>query len=1204
MAKGPATRLLDDLRRPGLLEPDQLRELTESLQQAFPDPTALARKLLQLRWLTAYQTKALLQGRGRSLLLGPYVLLEQIGEGGMGQVFKARHAKLGRIVALKLIRAERLSNPQTVGRFRREIRAAAQLSHPNIVHAYDADEAGGVHFFAMEYVEGTDLAKLLKQHGPLPVAGACEYIRQAALGLQHAHEKGLVHRDLKPHNLLLTKDGVVKVLDLGLARLGETVVEQSGEFNTATGIVMGTPDYMAPEQANDAKRADIRADLYSLGCTLYHLLTGCVPFPGQSLTEKLLGHQMQQPRPIEELRPDVPPAVAAVVRRLMAKKPADRYQTPAEAAAALAAAPDETTSAPALYPARGDTALAETADLWSTIAATPPVEPPAAPADRRRWLMLSAVGGALLLVLAGVLALVLRTMTAPAPGPGPTVAERTPPTFASPAASFEQWLKSVVAMSAEKQVEEVRAKLKERNPRFDGQLTSDIANGQVLQLSFATENVSDISPVRALPHLKSLSCAAVQAEHGALADLSPLTGMALTSLNVNGNLGVHDLSPLRGLPLEWLNIGFTTVDDLSPLRSVPLASLTLHNCSVRELSGLRGVRLKELRFGGWSSQISDLSPLEGMPLQTLYFQQTQVRDLAPLRTLPLRDFRYGLQVVSDLSPLKDAPLETFEGDFNAWRDADVLRGIKTLKTINNQPAEKVWEKVDADRAMFDRWATKVAAMPPGEQVPAIAAKLKEFNPEFDGKLEHEVQNGAVARLVFSTDGVTDLSPVRALTGLRELSCGGTAEARRGKLADLSPLRGMKLTVLSCNDTQVDQLGPLAGMPLERLDIARTQVRELKALKDAPLERLVLDETPITDLTPLKRMPSLRKISLRRTEVGDLSPLSVLALTSLDWTGSPIADVSPLQSLPLIEVACDYRPWRDGEVLRAVKTVKRINGQPTAAFWEKATTDAQAFEEWRRMVAGLAPQDQVEAVRKKLIELNPGFDESFVPTIVRGTVKELDFTTDNVTDLSPVRALPELEQLTCKGSAAGKGKVYDLSPLRGTHLQDLDCSNNAVRDLSSLKGLPLRHLAFAATQVADLTSLTGMPLAKVTCSETRVADLSPLTDAPLTALDCQRTRVADLSPLRGKQLQSLDCTATRVADLSPLRGVPLRELHCARTGVDDLSPLPGLPLKELTCNFWAERDAGVLRGIKTLQKINGKSAAAFWKEAERWTALVK
>ncbi len=186
MPLGTTANLVDSLREVRLLEPEQLSELSRDLLPRFAEPQALAGELIRRGWLTPYQANHLLQGRGGELLLGSYVLLERIGEGGMGQVLKAKNWKLGRIVALKLIRKVRLANEDAVRRFHREIRAAAQLSHPNIVMAYDADEVNGTHFFAMEYAEGTDLAKMVKQHGPLPVAQACDWMRQAALGLQHA----------------------------------------------------------------------------------------------------------------------------------------------------------------------------------------------------------------------------------------------------------------------------------------------------------------------------------------------------------------------------------------------------------------------------------------------------------------------------------------------------------------------------------------------------------------------------------------------------------------------------------------------------------------------------------------------------------------------------------------------------------------------------------------------------------------------------------------------------------------------------------------------------------------------------------------------------------------------------------------------------------------------------------------------------------
>ncbi len=342
MAIASVASLLDLLRQLQLLEPEQIAELDRISGTRFTDARGLAGELVRRGWLTPYQVNQLFQGRGQQLILGSFVLLERLGEGGMGQVFKARHRKLGRIVALKLIRKQRLDNPDAVRRFRREIEAASKLTHPNIVLALDADEVNDTHFFAMEYVEGIDLAKYIKQQGPLPVETACAYIRQAALGLQHAYERGMVHRDIKPHNLLLTaQTSTIKVLDMGLARLhSETRQEKSSTSLTEEGAVMGTPDYIAPEQARDSRSADIRADLYSLGCTSYFLLTGQVPFPGGSLLEKLFRHQTEPPRSLLEFRPDLPRPVSAVIHRLLAKNPRDRFQTPAEFIAALDAAQD------------------------------------------------------------------------------------------------------------------------------------------------------------------------------------------------------------------------------------------------------------------------------------------------------------------------------------------------------------------------------------------------------------------------------------------------------------------------------------------------------------------------------------------------------------------------------------------------------------------------------------------------------------------------------------------------------------------------------------------------------------------------------------------------------------------------------------------------------------------------------------------------
>jgi len=328
------TGLLAALRQSGLLEPRQLAE-ADGLATGRTDVADLCRELTRRGWVTLYQLKRLFLGQGADLVLGPYVLLEPIGAGGMGQVFKAHHRRLDRIDALKVIRPELVADADTLARFLREARAAGRLNHPNIVAIYTTDDAGGTHYIAMEYVEGIDLARVVREAGPLQAGQACDYARQAALGLQHAHERGLVHRDVKPANLLVTADAsTVKLLDLGLARLhAADDVERSAL--TQTGVVMGTADYMAPEQAIDSGKVDTRADVYSLGCTLYCLLAGTPPFPTGSMTQKLLWHQQRPPDPLEAKRPDLPAGLLAVVARMLAKNPADRYSTPGEAAQAL-----------------------------------------------------------------------------------------------------------------------------------------------------------------------------------------------------------------------------------------------------------------------------------------------------------------------------------------------------------------------------------------------------------------------------------------------------------------------------------------------------------------------------------------------------------------------------------------------------------------------------------------------------------------------------------------------------------------------------------------------------------------------------------------------------------------------------------------------------------------------------------------------------
>ena len=273
---------------------------------------------------------------------GKYLLNRRIGAGGMGVVYEAQDTVLQRSVAIKFLPDATAADPEALRRFLREGRSVARLDHPNVVRALDLCEVGGTHFLVMEYIDGIDAEGYLARHGAMPVAAACEVARQAALGLQHAHERGLVHRDIKPSNLMLASPPadspdafpLVKILDLGLARRHHLAPNASTAL-TAMGTVMGTLDYIAPEQSTDSRTADARSDLYSLGCTLYHLLAGRVPFDGDSVGLKLVQHHMSEPPPLVDRCPEIPPGVVRLVRQLMAKNPQERPASAAEVAAEL-----------------------------------------------------------------------------------------------------------------------------------------------------------------------------------------------------------------------------------------------------------------------------------------------------------------------------------------------------------------------------------------------------------------------------------------------------------------------------------------------------------------------------------------------------------------------------------------------------------------------------------------------------------------------------------------------------------------------------------------------------------------------------------------------------------------------------------------------------------------------------------------------------
>lgn len=324
-----------------LFAPDEITALMEPLRQSSPDGDALAERLISSGKLTRFQADAVRERRFEELLIGNYQVLDRLGAGAMGTVYKARHRRMKRVVAIKVLSRSVGQSEKLVRRFQREVEAVARLSHPNIVMAHDADEAEVGHFLVMEFVNGRDLASEVQQRGPLPIAEAVSCIVQAGQALSYAHGQGIVHRDIKPANLLRDIDGVVKVADLGLARFNDPFGQNVEEMAALTqpGSIMGTVDFMPPEQALGSLNIDHRADIYSLGCTLYFLLTGRPPYPGPSLMAILLKHREAPLPSLIAARSEVPASLEAIFRRMVAKKPDDRFASMAVIVAALEALP-------------------------------------------------------------------------------------------------------------------------------------------------------------------------------------------------------------------------------------------------------------------------------------------------------------------------------------------------------------------------------------------------------------------------------------------------------------------------------------------------------------------------------------------------------------------------------------------------------------------------------------------------------------------------------------------------------------------------------------------------------------------------------------------------------------------------------------------------------------------------------------------------
>ncbi|WP_437221906.1 protein kinase domain-containing protein [Planctomicrobium sp. SH661] len=788
----------------GVLTANEIKSCIDGLpEESRPqDAQQLLKLLVKRKLLTTFQAQQAFAGKSKGLVLGNYLTLDKLGQGGMGVVLKARHRRMQRLVALKVMSETAVKTPDAVQRFQREVQAAARLTHPNIVLAFDADEANGTHFLVMEYVQGSDLLSLVKRRGALPVPQAVNYILQGARGLEFAHQQGVIHRDIKPANLLLDRTGVVKVLDMGLARFDNSVgggAEQAGL--TSTGSIMGTVDYMSPEQAMDTRHADARSDIYSLGCTLHFLLTGRVPYGGDTVMKRLMAHQST---PIPELPLDPPPGVSdniwfqqmsalnSIFHRMVAKRPEDRFQTMTEVIQELERCFSKHSSTLNPHPARNESAELEKgqprtgSDTARGKAATSAVtthrsaslteEDPSLFVDTfisqfgsgtdpslqstrllsptrskppRNFLIAGGAAFVALMLLAGVWVIVRdkngkEVARVNVPDGGSAIVQVEPATSIQNSAMATESLQPE-AMTVASSLEQPRnwKPTSEQKAFFDHVATLPAEQ----QVQSVHQKLIEINP----GYVSAKTAHSIEEEKvtqfSVIADVNefriwPVRAFSdLRKFSCSPSAwrptGLKDISPLQGLKLIEIQIGLSSVEDLKPLQGMPLKSLDVNYSKVSDLSPMRGSQLKHLNCMG--TAVTDLAPLKGLQLETLECAHTEVVNLAPLADMPLSQLNCDFTRVSDLKPLK---------------------GLK-------------------------------------------------------------------------------------LTSLR---------FAHSPVFDLSPLQGMPLKLLACSSTAVIDLTPLKGMPLAELYLTQTLVRDLSPIEELPLTLFAYNYGFSADLTPIKHTP--------------------------------------------------------------------------------------------------------------------------------------------------------------------------------------------------------------------------------------------------------------------------------------------------------------------------------------------------------------
>jgi serine/threonine protein kinase/Leucine-rich repeat (LRR) protein len=1046
------------------------------------DAEELARELVRQKKLTKFQAEEVYNGKGKSLVLGNYVLLEKIGAGGMGQVFKARHRRMDRLVAVKLLPAAFMKDRAALARFEREVKVAAKISHPNIVAAHDADCADGVHFLVMELVDGSDLSALVRRNGPFPVDKAIDYVWQAAKGLEAAHAHGIVHRDIKPGNLLLDQKGVVKILDMGLARLTAEGDGSPQAELTNTGTLMGTIDYMAPEQALNTKAADARADVYALGCSLFFLLTAKPTYNGDTLMKKVLAHR---DHPIPRLRsfcPEAPEQLEAVFTKMVAKKIVDRYQTMTDVIAALERCKSRQSDTLALQAAgAGQPTLVQDVSPWSP---TTPVPPP---------IRQTAV-------------------TSHGSSTGQLVES-------SPSANLNEFL-SNLPTAPTRPVATKRPATKGKNTPLNNQqkllLIAAAVLGMMILLAAAVINMKTKDGDATLVVTVNEPGAEVQV-------LNEKDTVEITRKSDKGPITITVVPGKRRLRVQ--KDGFEVFTDSFEIKSGNTESIAAKLVPLEKAAIAANKPLEKAAIPvGKPPEKAGIAV--GKPWESPAFQQW-IKDV---QAMPVeKQMEAVSKKLKELNP-------AFDGTFSSpWLDSSppvVEDGaVVELKILGDKLGDLSPIRALSELRHFVCLPRQLRGEPL-DLSPLHGMKIRALNCGGRNPDLSTVKGLSLSSFQCIGGGITDLAPLSGVP-LTYLTVSGNWEIK-----SLEPLRGMPLTGLACDNCQVADLSPLSGMRLTYLVCQVTRVANLSPLKGMPLEELYCERTAVKDFSPLAGM-KLKRLSF--TPNPDLKGLeAVRQMDSLVEIGPAQYKLIPSNLFWKQYDEGALKLWESPAFQQWVKDVQAmpVEKQVEAVSWKLKAFNpgfvGKLSAPWNESIPGIIEDG-------RLIEVMIAGDnvDDLSPIRALSELKRLSCwatrDTGEPLDLSPLKGT-KIRAFSCFG------RHVDLSVVKDLQLSELGCIGGQLTDLTPLSGAPLTSLGFSGNwEVKSLKPLKGMPLTALACDNCQVADLSPLRGMSLTFLVCRATQVADLSPLRGMPLEELYCDHTPIRDLSPLAGMKLKRL---------------------------------------------------------------